>query len=197
MTPPGDSQLCFCGLFPQPLVVLAGCFHRRLAGDALPQLTSAELGPSQSSAIFGPRPRGTIDAKHKIYVKRILNICGQMIHDSAWSIYEYVNTRTHGTIHSLLLYNKLSHRTPISIILLFGQQTEPPHSLSRPRNFHINRIKIRETKITHHWHYDKNRPKIPLSLTKYSLPHYYKEINLIFNIVLRLQSTSIGYVGDS
>ena len=29
-----------------------------------------------------------------------------------------------------------------SIILLFGQQTEPPRSLSRSRNFHINRRKI-------------------------------------------------------
>jgi len=29
-----------------------------------------------------------------------------------------------------------------SIILLFGQQTEPPRSLSRYRNFHINRRKI-------------------------------------------------------
>ena len=29
-----------------------------------------------------------------------------------------------------------------SIILLFGQQMEPPHSLSRSRNFHVNRRKI-------------------------------------------------------
>ena len=29
-----------------------------------------------------------------------------------------------------------------SIILLFGQQTEPPRSLSRPRNSHVNREKI-------------------------------------------------------
>ena len=29
-----------------------------------------------------------------------------------------------------------------SIILLFGQQMEPPHSLLRPRNSHVNRRKI-------------------------------------------------------
>ena len=29
-----------------------------------------------------------------------------------------------------------------SIILLFGQQTEPPHSLSRSRNSDVNRRKI-------------------------------------------------------
>ena len=31
---------------------------------------------------------------------------------------------------------------PKSIILLFGQQTEPPRSLSRPKNSHVNRRKI-------------------------------------------------------
>ena len=31
-----------------------------------------------------------------------------------------------------------------SIILLFGQQTEPPRLLSKPRNSHINRRKIRK-----------------------------------------------------
>ena len=41
----------------------------------------------------------------------------------------------------------------LSIILLIGQQTEPPRSLSKPRNSHINRRRI---KITHHCHYDKN-----------------------------------------
>ena len=45
-----------------------------------------------------------------------------------------------------------------SIILLFSQQTEPPYSLSKSRNFHINRRKI---KITHHCHYVKNSLKYP------------------------------------
>ena len=40
-----------------------------------------------------------------------------------------------------------------SIILIFDQQTEPPRSLSKPRNSHVNRRKI---KITHHYHYNKN-----------------------------------------
>ena len=53
-----------------------------------------------------------------------------------------------------------------SIILLFGQQTESPHSLSRSTNFHINRRKNKKIKIAHHCHYDKNQPKIPLCLIK-------------------------------
>ena len=112
--------------------------------------------------------------------------------------------------------------TSLSIILLFDQQMEPPHSLLRPKNSHINQRKIRKIKITHHCHYDKNRPKIPLCRTKYSTPYHYKEINptivindknrpkiplcltkynpschyketkTICNIVMRLQTTSIG-----
>ena len=31
-----------------------------------------------------------------------------------------------------------------TIILLFGQQTEPPRSLSRSKNFHVNRKKKKE-----------------------------------------------------
>ena len=34
-----------------------------------------------------------------------------------------------------------------SIILLFSQQTEPPYSLSRSRNFHINRRKKEKLKL--------------------------------------------------
>ena len=48
----------------------------------------------------------------------------------------------------------------ISIILLFGQQTEPPRSLSTLIG------KKQKNKITHHCHYDKNQPKIPLCLIK-------------------------------
>ena len=44
----------------------------------------------------------------------------------------------------------LLHLRRQSIILLFGQQTESPRSLSRPRNSHVNRRKI------------KNYPPLPL-----------------------------------
>ena len=45
---------------------------------------------------------------------------------------------------------------------------------------------IREIKITHHCHYDKNRPKIPLCLTKYSPPRHYKEINPTTVIMIKI-----------
>jgi len=66
---------------------------------------------------------------------------------------------------------------------LFGQQTEPH---VRSQGLEISMKKIKEIKITHYCHYDKNRPKIPLFLNKYSPPRYYEEINPIFNIVMRL-----------
>jgi len=47
------------------------------------------------------------------------------------------------------------------ILLLFGQQTEPPRSLSRPKNSHVNRRKIKKIKITHNYNYDEISLKYP------------------------------------
>jgi len=46
-----------------------------------------------------------------------------------------------------------------TIILLFGQQTEPSRSLSRSRNPHVNRRKIEkiENGITHYCHFDPGK----------------------------------------
>ena len=44
----------------------------------------------------------------------------------------------------------------------------------------------KKIKITHHCHYDKNRPKIPLCLTKYSPPRHYKEINPTYVIMIKI-----------
>ena len=54
---------------------------------------------------------------------------------------------------------------------LFGQQTEPH---VRSQGLENSMKKIKEIKITHYCHYDKNRPKIPLCLNKYSPPRRYK-----------------------
>jgi len=47
---------------------------------------------------------------------------------------------------------------------------QPPGSISRSKNYHVNRRKIEKVKITHHYHYDKNYPKIPLCLIKNDPP---------------------------
>ena len=47
---------------------------------------------------------------------------------------------------------------------------EPPCSISRSKNYHVNKRKIEKVKITHHYHYDKNYPKIPLCLIKNDPP---------------------------
>ena len=39
------------------------------------------------------------------------------------------------------MHNIIKAQQIKSIILLFGQQTEPPRSLLRPRNSHVNRRK--------------------------------------------------------
>ena len=77
-----------------------------------------------------------------------MNIQVQMIYLHV--IYLHINILSSlKNIHVIYLH-------PQSIILLFSQQTEPPLSLSRPKNFHINRKKTEKNKITHHYHYDKN-----------------------------------------
>ena len=44
---------------------------------------------------------------------------------------------------NLIKFKIVLHRTHLeSIILLFGQQTEPLRLFSRPKNFHVNRRKI-------------------------------------------------------
>ena len=66
---------------------------------------------------------------------------------------------------------------------LFGQQTEPH---VRSQCLEISMKKIKEIKITHYCHYDKNRPKIPLCLNKYSPPRHYKEINPTTIIMIKI-----------
>ena len=62
-----------------------------------------------------------------------MNIQVQMIYLHV--IYLHINILSSlKNIHVIYLH-------PQSIILLFGQQTESPRSLSRPRNSHINRRK--------------------------------------------------------
>ena len=50
----------------------------------------------------------------------------------------------------------------------------------------------KKIKITYHCHYNKNQSKIPLCLTKYNPSCHYKETKPICNIVMRLQTTSVG-----
>jgi len=52
-------------------------------------------------------------------------------------------TKSH-LVHMITSLRKQHNQRNSSIILLFGQQTEPPRSLSRPRNSHVNRRKIEE-----------------------------------------------------
>ena len=58
-------------------------------------------------------------------------------------IYLHV-TYLHINILSSLKNIHVIYLHPQSIILLFGQQMETPRSLSRPRNSHINRRKIKK-----------------------------------------------------
>ena len=93
------------------------------------------------------------------------------------------------------------HHSQKSRKIVASQCTEISYYLANKRSLHVRsqRLKIltligeiREIKITHHRYYDKNRPKIPIYLTKYSPPCHYKEINPICNKVMRLQTTSVG-----
>ena len=64
--------------------------------------------------------------------------------------------------------------------------------LANKRSLHVRSQSLKiptligENKITHYCHYDKNRPKILLCLTKYSPPRHYKEINPATVIIIKI-----------